>query len=211
MKESRVGNVAVNSTGNQMEIVHYGSSSDIWVRFLDNYGATVHTTYSNFQKGQVKNPYYPSVCGVGFIGQGPHKTKCDGKHTTPYMIWATLLQRCYSSKWAKMFPAYYESATVCEEWKNYQNFASWYEANKYSVPARLHLDKDILFPNNTIYSPETCLLVPQRLNMLFCGKEKVGQKYAKHVIEITNQYKNIIPANVYDALLRRAELIAKKG
>ena len=29
------------------------------------------------------------------------------------------------------------------------------------------MDKDILYPENKIYSPQTCLLVPQRINMLF--------------------------------------------
>lgn len=31
----------------------------------------------------------------------------------------------------------------------------------------MHIDKDILYKNNRVYSPDTCLLVPQRINMLF--------------------------------------------
>ena len=34
----------------------------------------------------------------------------------------------------------------------------------------MHIDKDILYKNNRIYSPKTCLLVPQRINMLFMHK-----------------------------------------
>lgn len=34
----------------------------------------------------------------------------------------------------------------------------------------MHIDKDILYKNNRIYSPHTCLLVPQRINMLFMNK-----------------------------------------
>ena len=52
----------------------------------------------------------------------------------------------------------------------FQNFAKWFDDNKYEVDGRLHIDKDILYPNCKIYSPETCLLIPQRINMLFLNK-----------------------------------------
>lgn len=211
MHADRVGLTNINRHGTVMEIIQYNSSSDVLVRFRDENGAVVHTTYSNFKLGQVKNPYFPSVCGVGFVGQGPYKTKTNNVHTDSYTIWATMLQRCYSQKWMSMFPAYYHKATVCDEWKNYQNFARWYEENRYEVPARLHIDKDILCQGNSIYSPSTCLLVPQRLNMLFCGKEKTGAEYAAHVIDVATQYKDIVPENVYNAIMDRACLMAKKG
>ena len=34
----------------------------------------------------------------------------------------------------------------------------------------MHIDKDILYKNNKYYSPKTCLIVPQRINMLFMKK-----------------------------------------
>ena len=34
----------------------------------------------------------------------------------------------------------------------------------------MHLDKDILFAGNKIYAKDKCLLVPQRLNMMFMNK-----------------------------------------
>lgn len=34
----------------------------------------------------------------------------------------------------------------------------------------MHLDKDILFNGNRIYLPDTCLIVPQRINMMFMKK-----------------------------------------
>ena len=81
-----------------------------------------------------------------------------------------MLKRCYRTKYKDMYPAYYKIATVCDEWHCYQTFAEWYENNKYNVEERLHLDKDILIPGNKIYSPETCILVPQRINLLFMNK-----------------------------------------
>lgn len=62
----------------------------------------------------------------------------------------------------------YQEVVVCEEWHNFQNFAKWYYENYYEVNGeRMELDKDILYKNNKVYSPETCFIVPQRINNLF--------------------------------------------
>lgn len=39
--------------------------------------------------------------------------------------------------------------------------------NRYECKGRLHVDKDILHPGNKVYSPENCILLPQRINELF--------------------------------------------
>ena len=39
------------------------------------------------------------------------------------------------------------------------------------------LDKDILVKGNKIYSPETCIFVPQRINTLFCKSDSIRGKY----------------------------------
>jgi hypothetical protein len=36
----------------------------------------------------------------------------------------------------------------------------------------MHLDKDILVKHNKIYSPETCIFVPQTINLLFTKQDK---------------------------------------
>ncbi len=81
-----------------------------------------------------------------------------------------MLERCYSEKYKEDNNVYYGIVTVCEEWKCFKKFAVWYNNNKYEVDGRLHLDKDILFPGNKIYASDKCLLVPQRINMLFMTK-----------------------------------------
>lgn len=54
---------------------------------------------------------------------------------------------------------------------NYQIFLQWYEENFYQVGTeRMHIDKDIFIPGNRLYSPDTCMIVPQRINMLFLHK-----------------------------------------
>lgn len=46
----------------------------------------------------------------------------------------------------------------------------------------MHLDKDILIKGNKIYSPDTCIFVPQRINKLFtkCDKNRGNSVIGTH-------------------------------
>ena len=155
-----------------MKIVRYGACDDIDVEFLDDFHYIKTTTYSNFVRGQVKNPYDRDLFGVGYIGVGKWKVKHNGKWSRVYLCWRHMIERCYHRKSSKQYPAYYGICTVCDEWHNFQIFAEWYKEREYECKGRLHLDKDIKNPGNTVYSPENCLLVPQRINELFTCKPK---------------------------------------
>lgn len=169
IKIDRLGEVRNNTLGTTMKIIRYNSYDDIDVEFLDEHHyIQTHQTYANFKKGSIKNPYDKSLFGVGYLGVGEHKIKENGKTTDAYEKWVGIIERCYMK--SDKYPSYYGICTVCEEWLCFQNFAEWYEENKYKVDGRLHIDKDILFPNCNIYSSTTCLLVPQRINMLFTNK-----------------------------------------
>ena len=41
----------------------------------------------------------------------------------------------------------------------------------------MQLDKDILFKNNKIYSPQNCIFVPRVINMLFVKSNKIRGVY----------------------------------
>lgn len=223
-----------------MKIIAYRSYTDMDIEFLDEFHyIKIHQTYSNFIKGQIKNPYDKTVYGVGFIGVGKHKVAINKVATPVYKAWSGMLERCYSKNMKDRNGTYYHISTVCDEWHNFQIFGDWYESNKYEVNERLHVEKDILFPGNKIYSPDTCLLVPQVINTLFINKsnkrnlpngiikcskgrylakynqielgvydsvEKAYDVYAKekkkNIIDVADQYKEIIPLKLYDALLR---------
>lgn len=171
---SKIGEINANRFGTRMQVVQYNSSSDILVQFQDANKAVVHTTYQAFKKGNVKNPYDKSVLGVGCIGDGPYKSKIQGKRTHIYTVWVDMLRRCYDGKWRNFHKAYFNKCVVCQEWLNFQLFAEWYSENCYEVQGRLHLDKDILNPGNNIYSSDQCLLVPQRINMIFQTPSRVN-------------------------------------
>lgn len=174
-KIDRVGESRENTYGTLMTIIQYDSYDKITVEFQDDHHVKVNTTYSNFKSGQIKNPYDRTVFGIGYLGEGIYMAKKNKKSTPEYLMWMSMLQRCYAEKWKDKFPAYYGICTVCDEWHNFQNFAKWYFEHYYEVAERLHLDKDILIPNNKVYAPDRCLLVPQRINMLFmCKPNKYG-------------------------------------
>ena len=168
---SRLGETNTNKYGTVMKIIEYNKNSDIVVEFQDEHKAKVHTTYTNFTRSQVRNPYDKTVYDVGYLGEGKYKVYIDQEHLEPvYNVWRTLLGRVCTEKHRKRFPAYAD-CKVCDEWLCYQNFAEWWNENMYHIGnERMHLDKDILVKGNKFYSPDTCLIVPQRINMLFLQK-----------------------------------------
>ena len=168
----RLGETRLNKQGTMMKIVRYGNYDDIDIEFMDEFHyIKEHQLYANFKTGGVKNPYDRTICGVGYIGVGKYKTGTNTKHTEEYQNWTCMIRRCYDEKLKERYSAYYGDCFVCEEWHNFQNFAKWWNENIYRVGAeRMHLDKDILFDGNRMYSPNTCVISPQRINMLFMKK-----------------------------------------
>ena len=84
-----------------------------------------------------------------------------------------MLHRCYDEKLQEKYYTTYINCSVCTEWHNFQNFAQWYEENYYEVEGeRMCLDKDILVKGNKTYSPETCVFVPNNINVLFVKCDK---------------------------------------
>ena len=168
-KINRLNETRLNNNGEEMKIVRYGSAFDIDVRFVKDDTVVEHREYKDFKKGQIKNPMTPSVYGVGFIGVGKFNPFDEnGKPTRCYLTWKNMLMRCYDSKYHEKEPTY-KGCTVCTEWHNFQVFAEWYYKNYYEVGnnERMNLDKDILNKGNKIYSPNTCIFVPQFINSLF--------------------------------------------
>lgn len=170
MKDNKcyIGEIGTNSKGTKMEIVGVRCKSDIDVKFLDEHQyIKEHTTYQLFTVGTIKNPFDPTIYNVGYIGVGKQVPSINRVHTRMYKVWSAMIRRCYDYKSEHIYHSYYNRCTVCDEWKNMQNFGDWYDDNYIECEGRLHLDKDILHPGNKIYSPDTCLLIPQSLNSLF--------------------------------------------
>lgn len=163
-----IGEIRNNNFGTPMKIISARNKSDIDIQFLDDDRyIKKHCSYHLFKKGEIKNPYDRKIAGIGYIGVGKYKSYLpEEHHVHAYQIWRMLIVRCYEEKFKETYPTYFEECIVCDEWKNYQNFARWYEENEYSVAERLHIDKDILIPGNKLYSTDTCILLPQKINAM---------------------------------------------
>lgn len=183
LKNERLGQINQNRFGTEMKIIDYKNSSNITVEFLDNYHYKTRTCYTSFISGGTKNPYDKTIYGVGFIGVGRYRGKKE--HKKVYQTWQDMLQRCYRPEVENQQG--YLGCSVAEEWHNFQNFAKWYYDNNYTVDGEnLHLDKDLLCLNNKVYSPDTCLLVPERINYLIIrhapqrGEYPIGVRKCAH-------------------------------
>jgi hypothetical protein len=166
----RLKEAKLNNQGCLMKIVEYNKADDIIVEFQDKYRAKVHAAYREFENGEVKNPYYPSVYGVGVTGNKYPTRIGKGNQIKEYSIWKTMLIRCYDEEYKTKHPTY-KDATCCNEWLLFENFYEWLHSqenfDKWLNGERWNLDKDILIKGNKVYSPNTCCLVPPNVNNLF--------------------------------------------
>jgi hypothetical protein len=98
-----------------------------------------------------------------------------------YKVWASILERCYSSKFHKENLTYAD-CSICDEWKVYSAFKIWMMTQDYEGR---QLDKDLLFKGNKVYSPKTCVFVNSATNSLLTdsaanrGRWPLGVTYCK--------------------------------
>jgi hypothetical protein len=174
LKKDRTGEKNINNQGCPMKIVEYNNNNNIVVEFQDEYKARVDTQYCNFNKGSVKNPYYPVVYDVGIVGNKYKTVDENSKSIKEYTIWYHILQRCFDETYIRKHPAY-RGVDVCKEWLYFPNFYEWLHNqsnfNKWYNGKRWAVDKDILNKGNKTYSPENCCIIPQNVNCLFLKRE----------------------------------------
>lgn len=85
-----------------------------------------------------------------------------------YVKWCRMMHRCYSG-YEK--DRYYRDCSVTDEWHEFRNFEKWFKVQIGSGIKGWHLDKDILLKGNTVYSPETCAIVPPDVNYFLILRE----------------------------------------
>lgn len=199
LSKERIGLKKENRYGSLMEIIEYKSRHDILVKFI-KHGNIVSTTWNHFKSGGVRNVYDRTVCNNGYIGEGIYKVKINGKVAPQYNTWVKMLDRCYSINKSVRYPTY-KDCTVCDEWHNFQNFASWYDENYYEIEGKImELDKDILIKGNKVYRPEACVFVSHDINSLILktdsrrGKYPIGvsleKRYNKFVAQCADPFSN---------------------
>lgn len=180
---SRVGYKFTTNSGWNGEVIEWKDAFNVKVKWQD--GSESVASWSDVVGGNIKPLFQPSVCGVGYVGEGrfvprSYKKLSQGEEYAPdmaYSYWMRMITRCYSEKeQSKPSCRAYIGCTVSKEWHNFQNFAEWCVANQYCGKLDhkgnlWHLDKDILMEGNRVYQPECCTFVPNVINSFFITTE----------------------------------------
>ena len=170
-KINRVGEEKVNNFGSKMVIKEYRKWDDVDVYFPEYDWIFKHTRYGDFKKGEIKCPYEARYFNIGYLGEGKYKMSENRKLNKYYIIWHDMLKRCYDPKYQERYFTY-KGCRVEDYLLNFQNMGEWIDKNYYEVPGeQMCLDKDILRKGNKVYSRETCIFVPQRINKLFIKRD----------------------------------------
>ena len=179
---------------------------DMDVYFPEYNWVLEHARYDHFKEGNIKCPYEPRYYGVGYLGEGEYKVRENGKLHRYYIIWHDMLKRCYDPKVHEKHPTY-KGCEIENYLLNFQHMGEWIKDNYYEVPGeQMCLDKDILCKGNKVYSRETCIFVPQKINKLFTkrdnsrGDNPIGVSdlpSGNYRVDCNNGYGKQIPLGTY--------------
>ena len=158
-----VGKVCKSKSSGDFKIVKYNNARNVEIKFLKT-GFEMTVELGSIRKGEVKDPYYPSVFGVGVAGT-KYPNRVNGRKTKEYVLWCHMLERCYSEKYQKKQPTY-EGCEVSDNFKSYEYFYKWCHKQIGFGVEGWQLDKDLLIKGNKVYSESTCVFIPQEINSL---------------------------------------------
>ena len=130
-------------------------------------GYQTMTSNSNILSGRVKDPYYPIIYGIGYLGG----LKLSGNPYLEllYVRWKNMLARCYYPKNPEYVRYTSRGVSVDDRWHDFSKFVKDYEklyGYDYDNIDVLAIDKDII-GCGTKYSKEHCCLVNNDLNSYF--------------------------------------------
>ena len=163
-----VGKVFKSLNSGDFKIVKYNNKTNVVIQFLKTgYETTVRLT--NIRNGYVKDPYLPSVYGVGILGT-KYLASINGVQTKEYKLWCCMLVRCYSNTYKKKYPTY-EGCEVSDNFKSYEYFYEWCQKQIGFNNEGWQLDKDLLIKGNKVYSETTCVFLPNEINSLLTRRE----------------------------------------
>lgn len=163
-------------------VTKYVNSQDIHVMFI-NTGYQTVTRASYIRQGLVKDKLSRSIYGVGITGDT--ELKVNGQYLKEYMLWKSVLRRCYSDYCHNTQPTYAE-CSMSKDFQYFPYFVEWCSKQKgfdsLDEKGRLFsLDKDILTKGNNVYSEDTCCFVPYEINNSFL---KRGNKRGEYLIGV---------------------------
>lgn len=155
------GDKFTSGKGCESVVVEYIDAFHVRIQFQDEHKYIATVEAGNLRDGRVRNPYRPSVFGIGYIASGAYNASMSGKKTKAYSNWQGMIQRCYDEKKLAEYPSY-KGCSVVPGWHNFQVFAAWHEEH---YTEGLELDKDYLIAGNKIYGPDTCCYLSHQQNI----------------------------------------------
>ena len=167
-----VGKVCKSLNSGDFKILKYNNSTNVEIKFT-NTGFEMVARLGNIRNGNVKDPYAPSVHGIGVSGT-KYSNTINGVRTKEYVLWQSMLRRCYDDAYKKKHPTY-EGCEVSDNFKSYEYFYEWchnqigFDNDGNGNP--FQLDKDLLIKGNKVYGETTCVFLPQEINTLLVKRE----------------------------------------
>ena len=173
-----VGKVCKSKSSGDFKIIKYNDSRNVVIQFLKTGFETV-ARFDRIKSGKAKDPYVPSVYGVGITGT-KYQPTINGVNTKEYALWQSMLRRCYSDAYKKKHPTY-EGCEVSDNFKSYEYFYEW--CNKQIGFGNdgngnpFHLDKDLLIKGNKVYDENTCIFIPSEINLVLVKRTALRGEY----------------------------------
>ena len=181
-----VGKVCKSNSSGDFKVLKYNDARNVEIQFVDT-GCRKVAEMKEVRNGSIKDPYSPSVCGVGIVGT-KYPSRVSGVLTKEYMLWKNMLKRCYSDSYKKKYSTY-EGCEVSDKFKSYEYFYEW--CNKQigfdndGNGNSFQLDKDLLVKGNKVYSENVCVFIPSEINLLLInntasrGEHLIGVNWCK--------------------------------
>lgn len=162
-----VGKVCKSKSSGDFKILKYNNKRNVEIQFVTT-GYRKVAEMKEVKTGSIKDPYLPSVYGVGVLG-AKYPSRVNGVLTKEYVLWHSMLVRCYSDNSKKKNPTY-EGCEVSNKFKSYEYFYEWchsqigFDNDGNGNP--FQLDKDLLVKGNKVYNENVCVFLPQEINSL---------------------------------------------
>lgn len=121
----------------------------------------------------------------------PNGERKDVWRCPAYEAWENIITRSHSFKFKQSNPTY-KDVTVCPEWLLFSNFRDWWVENNVR---EWQLDKDILQKGNLVYCPDSCIYVPDYINLLLMDCAAARGDYQLGVSEDRGKFQSRVRRN----------------
>lgn len=166
MSGLHIGQQFVTNSGWIGTIIKYNSCYDVEVKWQD--GSVQSHLAGDIKSGAIKPLYQPSVCGVGYYGNGRFSNGLKLKGETPppevYNYWVRMIGRCFNpEEIIKNSGKWYAFVEIHRDWFCFQNFAEW-ALKQPNWNLGFDLDKDLI-GTGFEYSEYNCTFLPSDINV----------------------------------------------